>query len=177
MGKLKVILCEDMPKLGDAGDVVEVKPGYDRNYLFPQGIALPATAARVNEIEHHRRIIAERQAALLKDLKAAGAKIRSMDLTFEAHAGDGGKLFGSITPAMITARIGEQGIEIDRRKIQTEPIKSVGDHDIRIRLHKELILDAVVKVTAADVPDDAAAGDELLAEEPEPIGFGSMDEY
>ncbi|MEZ4215750.1 MAG: 50S ribosomal protein L9 [Myxococcota bacterium] len=177
MGKVKVILREDMPKLGDAGDVVEVKPGYARNYLIPQGIALPATAARVNEIEHHRRIIAERQAALLKDLKAAATKIRAMDLSFEAHAGDAGKLFGSITPAMIAARIAEQGIELDRRKIQSEPIKSVGEHAIKIRLQKELVVDVKIQVTAAAAPDADADADALLAEEPEPIGFGSMDEY
>lgn len=177
MGKVKVILRDDMPKLGDAGDVVEVKPGYARNYLIPQGIALPATAARINEIEHHRRIIAERQAALLKDLKAAAAKIRAMDLSFEAHAGDAGRLFGSVTPAMIAARIGEQGIAIDRRKIQTEPIKSLGEHAIKIRLHKELLVDVKVVVTASAVSEEDAAAAELLAEEPEPIGFGSMDEY
>ena len=176
MANVKVILREDMPKLGDAGDVVDVKPGYARNYLIPKGIATPATSARVNEIEHHRRIIAERQAAQLKDLKAAGAKIREMELSFEMQAGETGKLFGSVTPAQIAAQIAEQGIEVDRRKIQTEPIKSVGDHEVKIRLQKELIIDVTVKVTAAAVADVADEADAILAEEPEPIGFGSMDE-
>ena len=100
-----------------------------------------------------------------------------MDLSFEAHAGDAGKLFGSITPAMIAARIAEQGIELDRRKIQSEPIKSVGEHAIKIRLQKELVVDVKIQVTAAAAPDADADADALLAEEPEPIGFGSMDEY
>ena len=87
MGLVKVILREDIPRLGDAGDLVGVKPGYARNYLIPNGIAIPATAEKVQEVEHHRRLIAERQIELLKDLKGAAKKIREMELTFEAAAG------------------------------------------------------------------------------------------
>lgn len=177
MGQVKVILREGIPKLGDAGDLVSVRPGYARNYLIPKGIAIPATAEKLKEVEHHRRLIAQRQIELLKDLKGASQKIRGMDLDFEAQAGDSGKLFGSITPAQIAKRIGEQGVDVDRRKIQTEPIKLVGEHEIKIRLHKELVVEVTVVVKAAAVQrsDDEAAV--LLAEEPEPIGFGSMDEY
>lgn len=178
MGQIKVILREDIPKLGDAGDVVEVKPGYARNYLIPKGIAIPATTEKVKEVEHYKRIIAQRQIELLKDLKGASKKIREMDLEFEVQAGETGKLFGSVTPAMIAKKIAEQGIEIDRRKIQTEPIKATGEHDIKIRLHKELMVDVKVVVTSvvtAQTSDAAAL--EALSEEPEPIGFGSMDEY
>jgi large subunit ribosomal protein L9 len=177
MGLVKVILREDIPKLGDAGDVVGVRPGYARNYLIPKGIAIPATAEKVKEVEHHRRLIEKRQVELLKDLKGASNKIRGMDLEFEAQAGETGKLFGSITPAQIAKRIAEQGIEIDRRKIQSEPIKTVGEHDIKIRLHKELTVDVKVKVTAAAVQSGDEAALAALSEEPEPIGFGTMDEY
>jgi large subunit ribosomal protein L9 len=176
MSTVKVILREDIPKLGDAGDVVEVKPGFARNYLIPKGIAMPATSARVNEIEHHRRIIADRQAASLKDLKAAGAKIREMELSFEAQAGETGKLFGSVTSAQIAAKMKEQGIDVDRRKIQTDAIKTVGVHDVKVRLQKDLIIDVKVTVTASaqSTQDDAAFL--LLNAEPEPVGFGSMEE-
>ena len=177
MGLVKVILREDIPRLGDAGDLVGVKPGYARNYLIPKGIAIPATAEKVKEVEHHRRLIAERQVELLKDLKGASAKIRSMELTFEAAAGSSGKLFGSVTTAQIASRIAEQGVEVDRRKIQCDAIKTVGDHDIKIRLHKEMLVDVTIKVTAAAAESAADAEAQILAEEPEPIGFGSMDEY
>ena len=90
----------------DAGDVVNVRPGYARNYLIPKGIAIPATAEKMKEVEHYRRLIEKRQVELLKDLKGASARIREMDLEFEAHAGDTGKLFGSITPAQIAAALG-----------------------------------------------------------------------
>jgi len=176
MSNVKVILNEDIPKLGDAGDVVSVKPGFARNYLIPEGIAMPATSARVNEIEHHRRIIAERQAAQLKDLKAAGNKIREMELSFEAQAGETGKLFGSITSAQISARIKEQGVSVDRRKIQTDVIKTVGEHDVKIRLQKELVIDVKVTVTAAAASEQDDVATLLMNAEPEPVGFGSMEE-
>jgi large subunit ribosomal protein L9 len=177
MGQVKVILREDIPKLGDAGDVVAVRPGYARNFLIPKGIAIPATTEKVKEVEHYRRMIEKRQIELLKDLKGASRAIREMDLEFEAQAGDSGKLFGSITAVQIAKRIAENGIEIDRRKIQMDPIKTVGEHDIKIRLHKELTVDVKVQVKAiaTQSSDDAAAA--ILAEEPEPIGFGTMDEY
>ena len=177
MGQIKVILREDIPRLGDAGDLVSVRPGYARNYLIPKGIAIPATAEKVKEVEHYRRMIEKRQIELLKDLKGASKAIREMDLTFEAQAGESGKLFGSITPAQIAKRIAENGIEVDRRKIQSDPIKTVGEHEIKIRLHKELTVDVKVQVTAAAVQSSEDAAAAILAEEPEPIGFGTMDEY
>jgi len=173
MSNLKVILREDIPKLGDAGDVVSVKPGFARNFLLPKGLASTATAARVNEIEHHKRIIATRQAALLKDLKGASKAIREMDLSFEAQAGETGKLFGSITSAQIATKIKEQGIAVDRRKIQMDAIKEVGEHEIKIRLHKELTIDVKVNVVSSGAPPPEA---EIMMEEPEPIGFGSMED-
>ena len=100
-----------------------------------------------------------------------------MELNFEAQAGPEGRLFGSITPAQIAKKIAEQGLDVDRRKIQTEPIKQVGEHEIKIRLHKELTVDVKIAVTAAAVQDQGDAADLILAEEPEPIGFGTMDEY
>ena len=177
MGQVKVILREDIPKLGDAGDVVEVRPGYARNYLIPKGIAITATVEKVKEVEHYRRIIADRQIELLKDLKGAAKKIREMALEFEAPAGETGKLFGSITPAQIAKRIAEGGIEVDRRKIQTEPIKTVGEHPIKIRLARELLVDVKIVVSASAARAEDTASAKIFDAEPEPIGFGTMDEY
>ena len=151
MGQVKLILREDVPKLGHAGEVVSVKPGYARNFLLPQGKASLASEARVKELEHHKRLIAEKVARELKDLHAARGRLEQLQLEVEAQAGEEGRLFGSVTAAQVAELIGEKGIEIDRRKIDlAEPIKEVGEHSVPIRLHREIIANVKLKVTAAE---------------------------
>ena len=151
MGQVKLILREDIPKLGHAGEVVSVKPGYARNFLLPQGKAALASEAKVNELEHHKRLIADKVARDLKDLNAARDRLEQLQLEVEAQAGEEGRLFGSVTAIQIAELIGEKGIEIDRRKIDlAEPIKEVGDHSVPIRLHREIIANVKLKVTAAE---------------------------
>jgi len=153
---VKVILSEEVAKLGDAGDLVSVKPGFARNYLIPQGKAIVATQARVNELEHHKRVIAERSAKQLKDLKATRDRLQGFKLEIAAQAGEEGKLFGSVTSAQIAELVAEKGMKIDKRKIQlSEPIKSVGDHKVPVRLHKELTAHLKLTVTAINVPEPA----------------------
>jgi large subunit ribosomal protein L9 len=106
MGQIQVILSEDVHALGDAGEVVSVKPGYARNYLIPQGKALIATAERVNEVEHKKRVIAEKRAKELKDLEAVKAKLDATALEISAQAGEEGKLFGSVTAAQLADLLG-----------------------------------------------------------------------
>ena len=96
MGQVKLILREDVPKLGHAGEVVSVKPGYARNFLLPQGKAALASEAKVKELEHHKRLIAEKVARELKDLSAARDRLEQLELEVEAQAGEEGKLFGSV---------------------------------------------------------------------------------
>ena len=154
MAQVKLILREDVEKLGHAGDLVSVKPGYARNYLLPQGKASIATDARINELAHHRRIIAEQQARALKDLEAVRARIEAQVVEVEAQAGAGGRLFGSITMQQVADRLAERGIEVDRRKLQVaEPIKNVGEHSVQIRLHREMVAKIKVVVTASGVID------------------------
>ena len=151
MGMVQVILREDVVKLGDAGDLVSVKPGYARNYLVPQGKAMLATAQRVNEVEHQKRVIAEQRAKELGDLQAVKAKLDGMSLEFEAQAGDEGKLFGSVTAQNLADRITEKGLEVDRRKIVLqEPIKTVGTHTVAIRLRSDVVAEFTVTVKAAE---------------------------
>ena len=151
MGQVKLILREDVPKLGHAGEVVSVKPGYARNFLLPQGKAALASEAKVNELGHHKRLIADKVARDLKDLNAARDRLEQLQLEVEAKAGEEGRLFGSVTAIQIAELIGEKGIEIDRRKIDlAEPIKEVGDHSVPIRLHREIIANVKLKVTAAE---------------------------
>jgi large subunit ribosomal protein L9 len=151
MGQVKLILREDVPKLGNAGDVVSVKPGYARNFLLPQGKAALASEAKVKELEHHRRLIAEKVARELKDLGAAKDRLEQLELEVAAQAGEEGRLFGSVTAIQVAELIGEKGIEIDRRKIDlAEPIKEVGEHTVPVRLHREVIANVRLKVTAAE---------------------------
>jgi large subunit ribosomal protein L9 len=151
MGQVKLILREDVPKLGHAGEVVSVKPGYARNFLLPQGKAALASEAKVNELEHHKRLITEKVARDLKDLNAARDRLEQLQLEVEAQAGEEGRLFGSVTAIQIAELIAEKGFEIDRRKIElAEPIKEVGEHIVPVRLHREVIARVSLKVTAAE---------------------------
>jgi len=149
MALVKLILREHVEKLGRAGDVVSVKPGFARNYLLRQGKATLATEGRIEELEHHRRIIADRQARELRDLEAVKKKIESTVLEVSAAAGEEGKLFGSVTLPQLAELLEQRGIAIDRRKLRvSEPIKSVGEHSVDVRLHPELVATFKVLVVA-----------------------------
>ncbi len=151
MAQVKLILREDVPKLGHAGEVVSVKPGYARNFLLPQGKAALASEAKVKELEHHKRLITEKVARELKDLGAARDRLEQLQLEVAAQAGEEGRLFGSVTAMQIAELIGAKGIEIDRRKIDlAEPIKEVGEHSVPIKLHREVVANVKLKVTAAE---------------------------
>ena len=151
MADVKLILREDVAKLGDAGELVSVKPGYARNFLLPQGKAILATAARVNELEHHRRIIAEKVAKERKDQEALRDRLEQQRLEVTAQAGEEGRLFGSVTAMQVAELLAEKGIEVDRRRIDlAEPIKEVGEHVVPIRLRGDLVAKVKLQVTAAE---------------------------
>lgn len=151
MGLIQVILSEDVHALGDAGDIVSVKPGFARNFLLPQGKALLATAARVNEVEHTKRVIAEKRAKELKDLESVKAKLDGINLEISAQAGEEGKLFGSVTSQNLAELLAEKGLDVDRRKIVLDDaIKTVGEHTVAIRLRSDVIAEFQVTVTAAE---------------------------
>ncbi len=150
MGQIQVILSEDVHALGDAGEVVTVKPGFARNFLIPQGKALLATAERVNEVEHKKRVINERLAKELTDLNAVKAKLDATVLEIAAQSGDEGKLFGSVTAQNLADLLAEKGLDVDRRRIQlSEPIKTLGEHTVAIRLRSDVIAEFKVTVIAA----------------------------
>ena len=139
MSAIDVILRENVAKLGSAGDLVSVKPGYARNYLVPGGMAILATHANVKALEHNKRVISEKLAKDLKDLRATSHKLKSMVLEVKRRAGEDGKLFGSVTTQNIAELIAEKGLKIDRRKIVLpDSIKEVGEHAIGIKLHSEI---------------------------------------
>ena len=158
MATIEVILTEDIHRLGNAGDVVRVKAGFGRNYLLPQGKAMLATASRVKQVEHQRRVIDELQKKAVAGYQDLARRVAAVGMTFEMQASPEGKLFGSVTNADIAARLAAGGDEIERRKIViAEPIKTVGDHPVVVRLHREVQTPIVVKVVAASLAAAASA--------------------
>ena len=151
MANVKLILKEDVTGLGHAGDVVTVKPGYAKNFLVPEGKATLASEAKIREVEHLRRQIAEKVAKELSDLKKAKKALEALVLEVTAKAGEEGKLFGSVTAGQVAELIAAKGIEIDRRKIElADPIKELGEHKVNLRLHREVVATLTLKVTAEE---------------------------
>ena len=141
MKTVKVILRQDVDKLGEAGEVVAVRPGYARNFLLPQGVAYEATAANLKRLEDEQRQADEAAKRDLLEAKRRASALEGVSLTFEARAGEESKLFGSITPADIAERLNEQGLdfEVDRRAIDLdEPIKALGVYAVPVKLHAEV---------------------------------------
>jgi large subunit ribosomal protein L9 len=147
MRHMKLILRESVPSLGEAGDLVDVKVGYARNYLLPRQKAILATEARVRELEHHKRVVMEKVAKEMKTLEAVRDRLQATPLEVSARVGEEGKLFGSVTAAQIAALLAEKGIEIERRRIALdEPIKEAGEHRVSIRLHRDVIAEVALTV-------------------------------
>lgn len=151
MRNVQLILSEDVGGLGEAGDLVKVKPGYARNYLIPQGKAITATEARVNELEHHRRVVAEKVTRNKKLLQSEKKRIEATAIEISAQVGEEGKLFGSVTSTQIAEALAAQGIDVDRRKIDLpEPLKESGEFEVPLRLHAEVTATIKVRVVAAN---------------------------
>ena len=149
MGQVKLILREDVPSLGNAGDLVIVKPGYARNYLVPQGKATPATEANMRELEHNKRVVAEKVAKERTDLEVVKDRLEALELAVHARVGEEGRLFGSVTAQKIAELLAEQGHKVDRRRILlAEPIKEAGEHTVHIRLQADLHAEVKITVTA-----------------------------
>lgn len=148
---MQVILRKQVDNLGDAGEIVDVKPGYGRNYLIPQGLAYEATDANKRRLEAERARVAAKEAETLGDAQKRAATLEGVSLTFHARAGQEGKLFGSITSADIAEKLAEQGITVDRRQIELdEPIKALGVSSVPVRLHSQVRPEVKVWVIQED---------------------------
>jgi large subunit ribosomal protein L9 len=150
MANVKLILKEDIAGLGHAGDVVSVKPGFAKNFLVPQGKATQASEGKIREIEHLKKQIADKVAKELADLKKTQKAIEGLSLEVKAKAGEEGKLFGSVTPAQIAELLQARGYEIDRRKIDLDAIKEIGEHAVKVKLHRDVVATVKVQVTAEE---------------------------
>jgi large subunit ribosomal protein L9 len=157
---MEVILKEDVPKLGSRGDVVKVAEGFGRNYLLPKKLAIEASAANKKVIEQMKAAAVRRHQREKADAEALAKQFEGVTLTFQRRSGEHDQLFGSVTTSEIAEALAKKGHEIDRRKIELDqPIKTLGEFTVPIRLHREVIvkIKAIVEKEAAPEEETAAA--------------------
>jgi large subunit ribosomal protein L9 len=147
---MKVILLQSHDKLGKAGEVVNVKSGFARNYLIPKQIASIATKQNIKSLESFLRAQEIKEAKNRVNIEGLSKKLDSLTLKFEVEAGEDGKLFGSVTSQMISDELSEQGYTIDKKEINLEePIKALGNHKIEVHLGYDLKPSIKIKVSAS----------------------------
>ncbi len=167
---MKVLLVKDVHKLGRAGEIKRVADGYGRNYLIPQGLALKATPSAMKQVDRIRQDAQEERSRLNLELGALAETLEGLKLSFPVKAGETGKLYGSITTSMISEAIKEQTeFEVDRRQIDSEPIKTLGVHEAAVRLTIDLIPNVTVLVhREGEAPESAYVIEEAAQPEMEP---------
>jgi large subunit ribosomal protein L9 len=167
---MEVILKEDVANLGHRGDVVRVAEGYGRNFLLPRKLALQATLENKAVVEQMKTAAARRSATEKAVAEELVAKLEPIALSFARKSGEAGHLFGSVTSADIATALEAKGFEIDRRKIQLdEPLKTVGDFTVAIKLYREVAAHIKVTVVAeasAEVPAEAPAAEPVAEAAP-----------
>ena len=141
---MEVILIKDVENLGYANDVVNVKPGYANNYLIPQGFAKAATASAKKVLAENLRQRAHKDAKILADAQALAEKIANLPLTFTVKAEEG-KIFGAITSTDVAEALLEKGVTVDRKNVTVDAIKTVGEYEASVKLHREV--KATIKLT------------------------------
>ena len=133
---MEIILMEDVPSVGKAGDVVRVSNGYARNYLLPRKKAVLATATSQKALDYERHLVQHQQGRLEQEAQQLAQRLADLSCSVAKRAGEGGKLFGAVTSADIAKALREQGVSVDRRKIVLEePIKNVGTYTVYLKLH------------------------------------------
>jgi large subunit ribosomal protein L9 len=166
---MKVLLLKDVFKLGRAGDVKKVAPGYGRNYLLPQGLAALATDGMLKQADRIRNTAEKERSRLNLELADVASQLEGLQLAFPVKAGETGKLYGSVTPLMIAEAItAEKGLEIDRKQLDSQPIKTLGVHSVHVRLTLDLLPEvSVVVYREGDTPESAFEEEvqEILEEE------------
>ena len=144
---MKVILRADVDNLGRLGEIVAVRPGYGRNYLLPQGLASMATPGNLKVFEQERRKLQAQNDAIRAEAAGLAGKIEAAKVVIEVRVGDGDKLYGSVTSPQIAAILAEQGVDVDRRKIQLDDgIRTLGEYIVDVKLHPEVVAKLTVNV-------------------------------
>jgi large subunit ribosomal protein L9 len=146
---MKVILTKDLENLGKAGALVEVKPGYGRNYLLPRQLAVPATEKNIRQLEHEKAGILSRASKERTNMTAMAQKLSAIEVKFTRKVGDQNKLFGSVTSKDVHEQLVAQGYPIERKQVHMpEPLKEVGTHEVEVKLHPEVTVKLRVTVGA-----------------------------
>jgi large subunit ribosomal protein L9 len=144
---MKVILMEDIKKIGKIGQIVDVANGFARNYLVPKGLAVEANTKNIRSVEHEKKIVHEKARKLKDSAQDLSSKISAMTITIKAKAGEEGKLFGSVTTMDIAEALNSEGIEIDKKRISLEePIKRLGSYFVSVKLHHEVSVQLNIQV-------------------------------
>lgn len=154
---MKVLLLKDVYKLGRAGEVKKVAAGFGRNYLIPQGLATKATEGALKQAERIKKRAAEERTRLNQELSAIAEQLEGLKLSYAVKAGETGKLYGSITTTMIADSIEEEtGAKVERRDIDSQPLKTLGVHNVPVRLTIDLIPEITVLVHREGEPPESA---------------------
>ncbi len=144
---MKLILREDVEHLGRGGELVDVKPGYGRNFLLPRGLAVLANPKNVRELEHQRKIAEAKAAKLKASAEAVAKRLADTPVVLKRKVGEQDKLYGSVTALDIVEALGARGLQLERRTIDLpEPLKTLGEFEVPVKLHREVIGKAKVKV-------------------------------
>jgi large subunit ribosomal protein L9 len=144
---MKVILKENVPNLGNMGDTVQVADGFGRNYLIPQGKAMPATSKSLKALEHERRLLQRKVEAAREEAEGLAGRIRELTLTIPRKVVAEDRLYGSVSVSDIAQVLEESGVSIERKQIRLEePIKTVGEYRIPIKVHAEVTVELTVQV-------------------------------
>ena len=146
---MKLILREDVENLGRGGEVVEVKPGYGRNFLLPRGLAVAANPRNVKELEHQKAVASAKAAKLKASAQAVAKRLAETPVTLKRKVGEQDKLYGSVTTLDIAEALAARGLQLDRRSIDlSEPLKTIGEFEVPVKLHSEVVGKAKVKIEA-----------------------------
>lgn len=162
---MKVILCENVPNLGEMGTTVKVAPGYARNFLLPRKLAVPAESGSAKQIEHEMRIIKKREEKVRAQLAEEAKKLGNISIDIKAKAGEEGKIFGSVTNVQIAEALKPLGYAVDRKSIHIEePIRSLGAHKVSVKLMRGI--EAIVTVNVLKDAEEAPVAEAVVEEAP-----------
>jgi large subunit ribosomal protein L9 len=161
MANAELLLLQPVENLGNEGDTITVKTGYARNFLLPRGLAIPVTRANRKQIESLKNRSEKRLAAELASAETLGAKLETFQIVFAVKTGPGGKMFGSVTSQDLVSRIAEEGVKLDKKQVSLyTPVKSLGKHSTRIRLHDDVSVDFEFEVVSENPIEEEGEGGE-----------------
>lgn len=147
----EIILKQDVENLGETGEVVDVKPGYARNYLLPQGMAVPATEGNLERIHEERRRVERAEERERVEAEELASVLDGRSITFHVRAGEEGRLYGSVTASDITDELADEGVAVDRRRlVLDEPIKELGVYNVAVDLHEDVRPELKIWVVAEE---------------------------